>query len=63
MKNNLNADNLQKNHTEFIKNNKLILKSQQRFSWEKHNVFTPEVNKVALTTNDHKRIQSFEQIK
>ena len=30
-KNNLNVNNLQKSHKEFIKNNKLKLKSQQRF--------------------------------
>ena len=34
-------------HEEFIKNNKLILK-QQRFKSEKHNVFTEEINKIAL---------------
>ena len=28
-----------------LKNNRLILKSQQRFRSEKHNVFTEEVNK------------------
>ena len=28
-----------------LKNNRLILKSQQRFRSEKHNVFTKEVNK------------------
>ena len=31
---NLNVDNLQENHEELIKNNKLILKSQQRFRVE-----------------------------
>ena len=43
---------------EFIKNNKLILKTQQRFRSEKHNVFTEEINKIALSSNDDKRIQS-----
>ena len=31
-----------------MKNYKLILKSQQRFRSETHNVFTEEINKIAL---------------
>ena len=31
-----------------IKNNKLILKLQQRFKSERHNVFAEEINKIAL---------------
>ena len=38
------------------KNNKLILKSQQRFRSKQHNVFTEEVKKIALDANDDKRI-------
>ena len=43
-----------------IKNNKLILKTQQRFrsKKKKKKVFTEEVNKIALSVNDDKRIQS-----
>ena len=37
-------DYLQKNHKEFIKINKLWLKTQQIDKSEKHNVFTEEVN-------------------
>ena len=33
---------------EFIENNKLISKIQQRFKTERHNVFTEEINKIAL---------------
>ena len=36
----------------FIKINKLILKSQQSFTSEKHNVFIEEVSKTALTAID-----------
>ena len=39
-KNKFNVDSLRKNHKEFTKNNKLILKSQQTFKREKHNVLT-----------------------
>ena len=36
-------------HKEFIKTNKSILKTQQRFRNEKHNVFTEEINKITLS--------------
>ena len=45
---------------EFRKNNKSILKIQQRFKSEKHNVFTEEMNKIALSSNDNKRMQSID---
>ena len=47
---------------EFIKNNKLILKTQQIFRSEKHNVFTEKINKITLSSNDDKRMQSFDSI-
>ena len=37
-------------------NNEIILKSQQRFKSEAHNVYTGEVNKIALSSNDDKRL-------
>ena len=40
-------------------NNEIILKSQQRFKIEKHDVYTEEVNKIALSSNDDKRLQSY----
>ena len=33
-------------------NNEIILKSQQRFKSEARNVYTEEVNKIALSSND-----------
>ena len=33
---------------------KLILKAQQRFIRARHNVFTQEVHKIALSSNDDK---------
>ena len=35
------------NNKTFVKSNKLILKSQQRFKSERKNVFTEEVNRIA----------------
>ena len=40
------------------KNSWLILKSQQRFRGEKHNVFIEEVNKIKLIAKDDNRTQS-----
>ena len=61
-KNIINIDSLKRNHKQFIRNNKSILKTQQRFKSEKHNVFTEEINKIALSSNDDKRIQSIDLI-
>ena len=35
-------------------NNKTILKSQQRFKSEEPNVYTEEINKISLSSNDDK---------
>ena len=45
---------------EFITSNKLILKTQQRFKSERHNVFTEEINKIALSSNDDTRMRSID---
>ena len=34
-----------------------MLKTQQRFKCERHNLFTEEINKIALSSNDVKRTQ------
>ena len=43
-------------------NNKVILKSQQRFVSTKHDVYTENVNKIALSNDDDKRIISSDKI-
>ena len=40
----------------------MILKTQQRFKSEKHKFFTEEINKIALSSNDDKRMQSIVSI-
>ena len=42
-----------------LENNQIILSLQQRFKSESHNVFIEEVNKIALSFNGDKRLQSF----
>ena len=61
-KNKINIDSLKKNNKKFIRNNKSILKTQQRFKSETHNVFTEEINEITLSSNDDKRMQLFESI-
>ena len=43
-------------------NNDIILKSKQIFKSEKHDLYTEEVNKIALSSNDDKRLQAFDGI-
>ena len=43
-------------------NDKVILKSQQRFISNKHDVYTGDVNKIALSNDDDKRIVSPDKI-
>ena len=43
-------------------NDKVILKSQQRFISNKHDVYMEDVNKIALSNDDDKRIVSLDQI-
>ena len=51
-----------KNHKQFIRNNKSILKTQKRFKSERHDVLTEEINKIPLISNDDKRMQSIDSI-
>ena len=43
-------------------NAKVILKSQQRFKSDHHKVYTEEVNKIALSSDDDKKLQTFDGI-
>ena len=43
-------------------NDEVIFKSQQRFRSKKHDVYTENINKIALSNNDDKRIVSSDKI-
>ena len=51
-----------KSYKQFIRNNKQILKAQQRFKGEKHNVVTKEISKITLISSDDKRLQQIDSI-
>ena len=50
------------NYKDSLFNNKTILKSQLSFKSDHHNVNTEEVNKIALNSNDDKRLQTFDRV-
>ena len=50
------------NYMEPLFNSKAIIKSQQRFKSDHHNVHTKDVNKIVLSSNDDKRLQTFDGI-
>ena len=50
------------NYIDSLFNDKMILKSQQVFRNDHHNVHTVETNKIALSSNDDKRLQTFDRV-
>ena len=43
--------------------NEILLRFHQRFKSETHCVYTEEVNKITLSSNDDKRLQTFDRIR
>ena len=43
-------------------NDIILLKLQHRFSSDHHKVYTEEVNKIALSSNDDERLQTYDKI-
>ena len=50
------------NYKDSLFNDEILLQSQQRFKSDCHNVYTKEINKIALSSNDDKRLQIFDKI-
>ena len=51
-----------KNYKDCLFNDKTILKSQERFKNDHFDVYTEQINKIALSSNDDKRLQTFDKI-
>ena len=51
-----------KNYKACLFNNKVILKLQQRFKSDHHNVYTEQIDKIALSSNDDKRLKTIDKI-
>ena len=50
-KNVIKRDLMIKNYIDCLFNDKIILKSQQRFKSDCHNMYTEQINKIALSSN------------
>ena len=50
------------NFKDCLFNNENVYWSQERFKSYNHDVYTKEVNKIALRSNDDKRLQTFDRI-
>ena len=50
------------NYKDSLFDNKTILQSQLRFKSDHHDVHTEGVNKIALSSNDDKRLQTFDRV-
>ena len=50
-----------KNYKDYHFSNEIILKSQQRFKSNYHNVYTEKTNRIPLSSNDDKRLQIFDK--
>ena len=50
------------NFKDCLLNNKNVYRSQQRSKSSNHHVYTEEVNKIELSSNDDKRLQTFDRI-
>ena len=51
-----------KNYMDSLFNDEVTIKLQQRFRSDHHRVYTEEVNKIALSSNDDKRLQTFDKV-
>ena len=50
------------NYVDALFNDEVIIRLQQRFRSDHHRVYTEQVNKIALSSNDDKRIQTFDKV-
>ena len=50
------------NYIDCLRNDKIILKSQQGFKSDHHKAYTEEVNKISLSSNDDERLQTHDKV-
>ena len=50
------------NYTDCFFNDKIILKSQQRFKIYNHDVYMEEIDNIELSSDDDKRLQTFDRV-
>ena len=50
------------NYVDLLFKNEVLLRSEHRFRSDHHRVYTEEVNKIAFSRNDDKRIQTFDKV-
>ena len=50
------------NQKDCLLSNKNVYRSQQRFKSYNHDVYTEEVNKIALSSNNDKRLRKYDKI-
>ena len=51
-----------KDYYDSVFENKTIIRSQLRFKSDHHTVYTEEANKTAISSNDDKRIQTYDKV-
>ena len=58
----MDDDSEKKKAKDSLFKNKTILRSQLRFKSDLHIVYTEEVSKIAISSNDDKRLQTYDKI-
>ena len=56
------SEHMFENYKDALFNDKIIIRSQQRFRSYNHKVYTEEVNKIALSSNDDEWIQTCDRV-
>ena len=58
----INSRLMSENDKDSLFNNKIIMRTQMRFKTDHHDMYTEEMNKIALNYTDYKRLRAFDGI-
>ena len=58
----IKCETMFENYTDSLFKNNTILRSKLRFKSDHHNLYPEEINKIALSSNDDKRLQTFDRV-